>query len=175
MPDSRGWNVNSRGLSEREPVVHHHRMTITFRAVIAAALATACSHPTGAARLAGDWDAYVAARLHAAAGFRGLAAHGLRPLRVDSAASRLDSSSDGGTDARRGARGRPRRLRCSSAARAIRSMRGDVARRHALGSDARRRQAERPAVSARASRRRRSSPSSSICSGRARCPTRSTP
>ena len=34
-------NVNYRGLSERDPVLHHHRMTITFRAVIAAALATA--------------------------------------------------------------------------------------------------------------------------------------
>ena len=52
MPNSRDGSVNSRGLSEREPVLHHHGMTITFRAVIVAALATACSHPTGAARLA---------------------------------------------------------------------------------------------------------------------------
>ena len=39
--------------------------------MIAAALATACSHPTGAARLAGDWDAYVADGSTARPGFEG--------------------------------------------------------------------------------------------------------
>jgi len=77
MPESRGPTANFHGLSERQRVLHHHRMTITFRAaivctaVITAALATACSNPTGAARLAGDWDVYVARGSTTLPGFEG--------------------------------------------------------------------------------------------------------
>ena len=76
MPEARGSSVKSRGLSERDPPLHHHRMPITLRAlagtvVIVAASATACSHLTGAARLAGDWDAYVADGSTARPGFEG--------------------------------------------------------------------------------------------------------